>query len=62
MGTKRNAPDDGRTAFLHVRIDPSVLDRYREVAEADHRTVSQDVRHLVEQRIAEADAPALKAA
>jgi hypothetical protein len=51
MGTQRK-PQDGRTAFLHVRIEPEVLERYRMIAEADHRTVSQDVRRYVDQRIA----------
>lgn len=60
MATKRNTQSDGRGAFLHVRIDADVLDRFRKVAEGEHRTISQDVRRYIDQRIAEADAPPLK--
>lgn len=60
MATNRKAQNDGRTAYLHVRIEPAVLDRFREVAESEHRTVSQDVRRYIDQRIA--DAPMEEAA
>jgi hypothetical protein len=56
MPTQRNTQNDGRTGFLHVRIEPAVLNRFREVAESEHRTVSQEVRRYIDQRIAEADA------
>jgi hypothetical protein len=62
MGTQRKAQRDSRTAFLHVRIEPEVLDRLRVIAEAEHRTVSQDIRHLVDRRIADADASTFRAA
>ena len=35
------------------RVDPELVNRFREVAEANHRTVSQELRHLMEQRIAD---------
>jgi hypothetical protein len=38
--------------FVH---EVALHDRFRAVAEADHRTVSQELRRLMEQRIAEAD-------
>lgn len=40
--------------YLHARIESGTLQRFREVAEADHRTVSQELRRLVDQRIADA--------
>jgi hypothetical protein len=54
MAANHNAQNDGRTAFLHVRIEPEVLRRFRAVTEADHRTVSQDVRRYIDQRLDEA--------
>ena len=42
---------------LHVRVDPVLLDRFREVVEEDHRTVSQDVRRYIELRVQKADEP-----
>jgi uncharacterized protein (DUF4415 family) len=62
MGTQRKAQRDDRTAFVHVRIERDVLDRFREIAEAEHRTVSQDVRRYIDTRIADADATELRAA
>jgi hypothetical protein len=62
METQRKAQRDDRTAFVHVRIERDVLDRFREIAEAEHRTVSQDVRRYIDTRIADADATTLRAA
>jgi hypothetical protein len=42
---------------LNFRVEPWMLARFREVAEADHRTVSQELRRLMEHRIAEAEKP-----
>lgn len=58
METQRNTQDEGQTAFLHVRIDPVVMDRFRAVVESEHRTVSQDVRRYIAQRVAGAPEPA----
>jgi hypothetical protein len=52
---------DGATHQLNVRVERETFDRFREVAAASHRTVSQELRHLMEQRIAEADTQAAAA-
>lgn len=36
-------------------IPKARLDRFREIAEAEHRTVSAELRRLIEHRIAEAE-------
>lgn len=41
--------------MLNVRIERGTVERFRVVAEADHRTVSQELRRLIEQRIAESE-------
>jgi redox-regulated HSP33 family molecular chaperone len=56
VDTQRKAQEDRGARTLHVRVDPAQLDRFREVVALDHRTVSQDVRHYIDQRIAQADA------
>lgn len=38
-----------------LRVDREKLDRFGEIAESQHRTISQQLRHLIEQAIAEAD-------
>lgn len=38
-----------------LRVDRQKLDRLDEIAAAEHRTVSQQLRHLIDQAIAEAD-------
>jgi hypothetical protein len=35
-------------------MDQAVYERFRSVVEAEHRTVSQDVRRYVDRRLAEA--------
>jgi hypothetical protein len=55
MNTQRKAQDEGPERNLNFRAPIALHDRFREVAEADHRTVSQELRRLMEQRIAEAD-------
>jgi hypothetical protein len=54
MAAQRKTQRDGAMVYLHARIESGTLQRFREVAEADHRTVSQELRRLVDQRIAEA--------
>jgi hypothetical protein len=49
------------TRWLTIRVDREQVDRFRVVAEADHRTVSQELRRLIELRIAESE-PEEKAA
>lgn len=44
---------------MHVttfKLDPAKLDQLRLVAEAQHRTVSQELRWLVDRRLAEVEA------
>lgn len=36
-------------------IAKSKLDRFREIAESEHRTVSSELRRLIDERIAEAE-------
>lgn len=55
MDTKRNTQDEGGKRTLHVRVDPVQLDRFREVVALDERTVSQDLRRYIAQRVAAAD-------
>jgi len=55
MDTQRKAQEP-EERNLNFRCPIALQDRFREVAEADHRTVSQELRRLMEQRIAEADA------
>jgi hypothetical protein len=52
---QHKAQNDGVMRLLNFRVEAAMIDRFREVAEADHRTVSQELRRLMEQRIAEAD-------
>lgn len=40
-------------AVYTLRIERAQLDRLREIAESQHRTVSQELRRMVEARIAE---------
>jgi hypothetical protein len=42
---------------LSVRMTIGLALRFREVAAAEHRTVSQELRRLMEHRIAEAEKP-----
>lgn len=60
--TNRNTQPSGAMRMLNVRVESAVLDRFREVAEADHRTVSQELRRLIDLRIAEARQATDKAA
>lgn len=55
MAPQHKAQEDGVTRSLHIRVAPAQLDRFREVVAADHRTVSQDLRRYIDQRIAEAN-------
>lgn len=41
--------------MLNFRVEAEQIDRFRAVAEANHRTVSQELRHLMEQRIADGE-------
>lgn len=52
---QHKAQNDGPMHPLNFRVERGTFDRFRAVAAADHRTVSQELRHLMEQRIADAD-------
>jgi hypothetical protein len=52
--TKRKPQDEGSMRLLNFRVEAAKIDRFREVAEANERTVSQELRRLMDQRIAEA--------
>lgn len=41
--------------MVNVRVPVRQIERLRLVAEAEHRTVSQEVRRLIDLRIAETD-------
>jgi hypothetical protein len=53
--TKRKAQEEGAMRLLNFRIEAEKIDRFREVAEADHRTVSQELRRLIDLRISESE-------
>lgn len=44
------------TAVFSLRIAREKLDRFREIVEAEHRTMNQEFRRYVDERIAESDA------
>lgn len=53
----KRKPQSSKMRMLNVRIDREQVDRLREVAEAEHRTVSQELRRMIEQRITAAAEP-----
>lgn len=58
VSTKRNTENPADTTrWLTFRVERAHVDRLREVAAADHRNVSQELRRLIEMRIAQADEP-----
>lgn len=61
MARRRDEDPDNWTA-LYVEIERATHDGLRRVAEAEHRTVSGEVRRLIEVRIAEFDAEQQQAA
>jgi hypothetical protein len=61
METQRKAQGEAQRNLV-FRAPVALHDRFRAVAEADHRTVSQELRRLMEQRIAEADSALEQAA
>lgn len=54
MTQRKPQPGDGKR-MLNVRIEGEQIDRLRVVAKAEHRTVSQELRRLIELRLAEAE-------
>jgi len=51
----RQQPDLDELRVTTLRFPASQYERLREIAEANHRTVSQEMRSLIAQAIAEAD-------
>jgi predicted DNA-binding protein len=45
-----------------IRLPQDKMDRLRAVAEGEHRTLSQEIRRLIDLRLAELDAPQNEAA
>jgi hypothetical protein len=41
--------------FVNFRVEVELFDRFREVAEANHRTVSQELRHVMDAHTSQAD-------
>jgi hypothetical protein len=41
--------------ILAVKATPDCADRFRRLVESEHRTVSQELRRLIDLRLAEAD-------
>lgn len=44
---------DLEKAVMTFRLEPDKMARLREIAEAEHRTISQELRWLVDRRLAE---------
>lgn len=55
MGRAREKQKIHDLTVTTLRVEREKLDRFGEIAESQHRTVSQQLRHLIEQAIAEAD-------
>jgi hypothetical protein len=56
VGVMVTNPTPARRKQMIVRMDPALYQRFREIVNADHLTISQEIRRLIEKRIAEADA------
>lgn len=52
--TKHKPQNEGAMRLLNFRVEAEKINRFREVAEANERTVSQELRHLMDQHIAQA--------
>lgn len=55
MDTNCKANSGDAMRILNFRVEAEKVERFRAIAEADHRTVSQELRRLMEIRIAEAE-------
>lgn len=55
MSTKRNIVKPAEIAVTSVRIERERLDAFKRVAEANRRSVSQELRWLIDQHIADAE-------
>lgn len=45
-----------KDVVIAVRLSPEMRDRFKRVAVAEHRTVSAEMRRLIEQRVADVEA------
>lgn len=52
MSSQTQDKDGPEDAILAVRLPAKLRDDFKEVAEANHRTMSGEVRFLVEERVA----------
>ena len=55
MGSAREKQRVHDLTVTTLRVERTKLDRFGEIADAEHRTISQQLRHLIDQAIAEAD-------
>ena len=55
MGRAREKQKIHDLTVTTLRVEREKLDRFGEIAVSQHRTISQQLRHLIEQAIAEAD-------
>ena len=55
MGSAREKQRVHDLTVTTLRVERTKLDRFGEIADAVHRTISQQLRHLIDQAIAEAD-------
>lgn len=56
MGSSATQSAAPQLAVTSVKIEKDKLDRFREIARANRRSISQELRWLIDQRIAETDA------
>lgn len=55
MGSAREKQRVHDLTVTTLRVERTKLDRFGEIADAEHRTISQQLRHLIDQAIADAD-------
>ena len=53
MGTQRNAQSAEEQVITTVRLSRETWERFGQIAEANYRTASQELRRLVEQHVAD---------
>lgn len=57
MGSTKEKQKVHDMTVTTLRVDRAKLDRLGEIAAAEHRTISQHLRHLIDRAIDEADDP-----
>jgi hypothetical protein len=46
-------PSTAKTMIVGAHVTPEFAERFRKIAEAEHRTVSAEIRRLMERRVTE---------